>query len=116
MADGETVFAKIVRGEIPCAKVFEDDRVLAFRDINPCAPSHVLVIPKQPVTSLLDVTAENEALMGHLLYAAAEVARIEGLAETGFRVIINNGRAAGQEVPHVHLHVIGGRAFGWPPG
>jgi histidine triad (HIT) family protein len=115
LAEGETVFSKIVRGDIPCSKVYEDDQALAFRDIAPCAPTHVLVIPKQPVESLLDVTAQNEALMGHLLFVAAEVARIEGLAESGFRVIINNGRAAGQEVPHVHLHVVGGRPFGWPP-
>jgi histidine triad (HIT) family protein len=116
VADGETIFSKIARGEIPCDKIFEDDRALAFRDISPCAPSHVLVIPKQPLASLLAAAPADEGLLGHLLTVAAEVARLEGLADSGFRVIINNGRAAGQEVAHVHLHVIGGREFGWPPG
>lgn len=116
MADGETIFSKIAAGEIPCTRVYEDEQVLAFRDINPCAPSHVLVIPKRVLGSLLDVTPADEALMGHLLAVAATVARLEGLAESGFRVVINNGPGAGQEVPHVHLHVLGGREFGWPPG
>ena len=116
LAEVETIFTKIAAGEIPCTKVYEDDQVLAFRDINPCAPSHVLVVPKRVVPSLLDVTAADEPLMGHLLAVAAEVARREGLDQAGFRVVINNGRSAGQEVPHVHLHVLAGRSFGWPPG
>jgi histidine triad (HIT) family protein len=116
VADGETVFSKIIRGEIPCAKVYEDDRALAFRDIDPCAPSHVLVVPKTPLASLTVAEPAHDAVLGHLLWVAAEVARREGYADVGYRVVINNGRAAGQEVEHVHLHVLAGRKFGWPPG
>lgn len=107
----DNVFAKIVRGEIPCDKVYEDESVLAFRDINPVAPSHVLVIPKRSVVSLREVGEADQAELGHLLWVAAEVARREGVAESGFRVVVNNGAEAGQEVPHLHLHVIGGRGL-----
>lgn len=116
MAEGETIFSKIVRGEIPCDKVYEDDRALAFRDINPCTPSHILVIPKEPTASLLTAGPQHEALLGHLLLVAAEVVRREGLADQGFRVVVNNGKDAGQEVEHLHLHVLSGRPMGWPPG
>lgn len=116
MAEGETIFAKIVRGEIPCDKVYEDERAVAFRDIHPAAPSHILVIPKEPLPSLLEAGPEHEALLGHLLVVAAEVVRLEGLAEQGFRVVVNNGKSAGQEVMHLHLHVLAGRPMGWPPG
>ncbi|MBI5834278.1 MAG: histidine triad nucleotide-binding protein [Armatimonadetes bacterium] len=116
MAEGETIFAKIVRGEIPCDKVYEDERAVAFRDIHPAAPSHILVIPKEPLPSLLEAGPEHEALLGHLLVVATEVVRLEGLAEQGFRVVVNNGKSAGQEVMHLHLHVLAGRPMGWPPG
>ncbi|MBI2299853.1 MAG: histidine triad nucleotide-binding protein [Armatimonadetes bacterium] len=116
VSQGETIFGKIIRGEIPSDKVYEDDLAVAFRDIHPVAPSHVLVVPKHPFVSLLDSSPAEAAVLGHLLWVAAEVARREGYAEDGFRVVINNGESAGQEVEHLHLHVLGGRRFGWPPG
>lgn len=116
MSDSDTVFAKIVRGEIPCERVYEDDDVLAFRDIHPAAPVHVLIIPKRALANLEAAGPDDEALLGHLLCAAAEVARREGVAADGYRLVLNNGRAAGQEVLHLHLHLLGGREFGWPPG
>lgn len=116
MPDSETIFSRILRGEIPCDKVYEDELALAFRDINPTAPSHVLVIPKQPLVDLAEAGEEDEPLLGHLLRVAVEAMRLEGVAADGFRVVINNGRSAGQEVLHLHLHVLGGRGFGWPPG
>ena len=116
MPDTETVFDKIISGAIPCEKVYEDDLALAFRDIHPAAPTHFLVIPKQRLAVLGEAGPEHEALLGHLLRAAEEAAQRCGIAETGYRVVINNGRDAGQEVAHLHLHVLGGRALGWPPG
>lgn len=116
MADTETVFDKIIRGEIPSDKVYEDDQALAFRDIQPAAPTHVLVIPKTRIASLDDASEDDRAVLGHLLQVAAEVARREGIAADGYRIVINNGRQAGQEVMHLHLHLLGGRGFGWPPG
>jgi histidine triad (HIT) family protein len=112
----DTLFARIVRGEIPCDKVYETDEVLAFRDINPAAPTHVLVIPKKPIATVADATAEDEALMGKLVLAAAEVARIEGIEDGGYRLVINVGAGGGQTVFHIHMHVLGGRALSWPPG
>ncbi len=111
-----TLFQKIIDRQIPAAIVYEDDRALAFRDIAPKAPTHVLIIPKRPIAKLGDATAADEALLGHLLCVAAEVARQEGLADDGYRVVINNGEAAGQTVFHLHLHLLGGRTLGWPPG
>lgn len=116
VSEGETVFGKVIRGEIPCEKVYEDDLAVAFRDIHPAAPSHVLVVPRRPLVNLLDSSPADAAVLGHLLWVAAEVARREGYAEDGFRVVINNGASAGQAVQHLHLHVLAGRAFGWPPG
>ncbi len=108
------LFCRIVRREIPSKPVFEDDAVLAFRDISPQAPTHVLVVPKRHVAALSEASADHEALLGRLLLASARIAREEGLSD--FRIAINNGAAAGQSVFHLHLHLLGGRAFSWPPG
>jgi histidine triad (HIT) family protein len=110
----DTIFARILRGEIPCDQVYADEHCLAFRDVTPQAPVHVLVIPRQPIAQLADATAEHELLLGHLLLVAAQVARQEGLES--FRTVINSGADAGQTVFHLHVHVIGGRPLAWPPG
>lgn len=110
----DTIFAKIVRGEIPASIVAESPNALAFRDVAPQAPVHVLVIPKQSVATLDDVA--DAALLGELLALARDVARQEGIAESGYRVVINTRDDGGQTLPHVHLHVLGGRAMHWPPG
>jgi histidine triad (HIT) family protein len=110
------LFCKMVAGEIKPDKVYEDDEILAFRDINPQAPLHVLVIPKKHITTINDLRPEDGALAGRLLLAAAGVARKEGVAERGYRTVMNCNREAGQSVWHIHLHVLGGRAMGWPPG
>jgi len=111
-----TLFEKIIAREIPAEIVFEDDLCLAFRDINPQAPVHLLVIPKKPLPRLDESAAEDLALLGHLLLTAGAVARSEGLDASGYRVVINNGRDGGESVPHLHLHVLGGRPLTWPPG
>ena len=111
----ETIFAKIIRREIPADIVYEDDRCLAFRDVNPQAPVHILVIPKQPIARLVDAGENDEALLGHLMLAAGKVAADEGIGDA-FRVVVNNGAGVGQSVFHLHLHVLGGRSFTWPPG
>ena len=113
MAD-DTIFGKILRGEITCDEVYSDEQCLAFRDVAPQAPVHVLVIPRQPIESLRSVAAEDTALLGHLLLVAARVAKQEGLDD--FRTVINSGAGAGQTVFHLHVHVIGGRPLEWPPG
>ena len=109
-----TIFQKIIDRELPADIVYEDDHTLAFRDIQPVAPVHVLVIPKQAVVSLDDLTDTDIA--GRLLVAARHVARLEGLHEGGYRVVTNIGDDGGQSVPHLHLHVLGGRKLSWPPG
>ena len=114
--NADCIFCKIVAGEIPAGKVYEDERAVAFRDINPQAPTHALVIPREHIASLKDADESHEALLGHLLLVAARVAREAGHAESGFRTVINNGAGAGQSVFHVHVHVLGGRALTWPPG
>jgi len=113
--DDHNVFAKILRGEVPADVVYEDDRCLAFRDIDAKAPTHVLVIPKAPITGLGAATPADEALLGHLLWVAAEVARRDGCGDD-FRTVVNHGAGAGQSVFHLHLHVLGGRPMRWPPG
>ncbi len=110
-----TIFKKIIDKEIPAKIVYEDDRCLAFEDIAPQAPTHVLVISKKELPSLAHATAEDEALLGHLLLVAAKVARDRGL-DGGFRVVTNAGPDGGQTVDHLHFHVLGGRKFTWPPG
>lgn len=112
----ETIFSKIIRREIPASIVFENEKVLAFRDISPQAPTHILVIPKHPLRDLASATCEHGALLGDLLLAAKEIAKKEGLEAGGYRVVINNGEGAGQTVFHLHLHVLAGRKFAWPPG
>ena len=116
MAGDDCIFCKIVAGSIPAAKIFEDERAVVFRDINPQAPTHALVIPRAHVASLGEATEAEEALLGHLLLVAARVARDAGHAGGGFRTVINNGPDAGQTVFHLHVHVLGGRALTWPPG
>jgi len=113
-AANDTIFGRILRGEIPCDAVYADDHCLAFRDLNPQAPVHVLVIPRQPIAQLAAAAPEDAQLLGHLLLVAAQVAQQQGLAS--WRTVINTGAEAGQTVFHLHLHVIGGRALGWPPG
>lgn len=114
MAD--TIFAKIIAKEIPAKIVYEDDRTLAFRDIGPKAPVHILVVPKKDIARVSNAKTEDEPLLGHLLTVAAEVARREGVDGTGYRLVINNGPHAGESVPHLHVHLLGGRSMSWPPG
>lgn len=116
MSENDTIFGKILRGEIPSDRVYEDEHVVAFKDINAAAPVHILVIPRKYLVNLFDVGQEDRELMGHLMWAAAEVARQQGLEEDGFRLVMNNGAGAGQSVFHMHAHVIGGRDLSWPPG
>ncbi len=113
---GKTLFQKIIDREIPSQIVYEDDKVVAFRDINPKAPVHVLIVPRKPIPRILAATPEDKEVLGHLLLKAAELAAELGLEETGFRLVINNGPDAGESVPHLHCHIIGGREMGWPPG
>ncbi|HEV2395047.1 MAG TPA: histidine triad nucleotide-binding protein [Verrucomicrobiae bacterium] len=112
----KTLFEKIIAREIPAAIVYEDDLVLAFRDIKPQAPTHVLVIPKKPIPRIAEAKPEDQPVLGYLLLKAAEVADKLGLTKDGFRLVFNNGPAAGEAVPHLHCHIIGGRQLGWPPG
>ena len=113
MAD-DTIFGKILRGEIPCDEVYSDEQCLAFRDVAPQAPVHLLVIPRKPIESLRSASADDASLLGHLLLVAARVADQEGLED--WRTVINSGAGAGQTVFHLHVHVIGGRPLAWPPG
>jgi histidine triad (HIT) family protein len=111
----DCLFCKIAAGVIPVTRLYEDEQVLAFPDINPQAPVHVLVIPKRHIASLAQTTTEDAALLGHLLATAAEVARQQGLAN-GYRIVINTGSDGGQTVEHLHIHLLGGRHMAWPPG
>jgi len=111
-----TLFEKIIAREIPADIVYEDDLVLAFNDINPQAPVHVLVIPKKPISRIAEAEPEDHQVLGHLLLKAREIAADLGLHENGFRLVINNGKDGGESVPHLHLHILGGRAMDWPPG
>lgn len=112
----ETIFSKIIRREVPADIVFEDDRVLAFRDVNPQAPTHVLIIPKVVIRTTNEIASDQEELVGHMVTAAAHIASNEGIADTGYRLVINCNRDGGQSVDHIHLHLLGGRAMKWPPG
>lgn len=112
---GDTLFGKIIRREIPADIVYEDDLALAFKDINPQAPVHVLVIPKKPIPKLADAAPDDQALLGHLLLTVKRVAEQLEL-EKGYRVVINTGEDGGQTVYHMHLHILGGRFMKWPPG
>ena len=112
----KTLFEKIIAREVPAAIVFEDDSVLAFRDILPQAPTHVLIVPKKLIARLAEAQADDEKLLGHLLLKAAEVADKVGLKKGGYRLVINNGADGGETVPHLHVHILGGRHMAWPPG
>ncbi|MFW6020460.1 MAG: histidine triad nucleotide-binding protein [Guyparkeria sp.] len=112
----ETIFTKIINREIPADIVFENERILAFRDINPQAPVHLLIIPKKPIPTLNDITPEDVPLIGELFVVARELAALEGVDESGYRTVFNCNRDGGQEVYHLHLHLLGGRAMQWPPG
>ncbi len=110
------IFCKIIRGEIPSKKVYEDDRVLVIEDIGPKAPLHLLVFPKRHFENCLDMTEADEALVGYAYRTAGQIARQKGYAESGFRIVQNNGEGAGQSVFHIHFHLLAGREFAWPPG
>lgn len=111
-----SIFTKIINKEIPAAIVYEDNECIAFRDIDPKAPVHILLVPKRELQSLAEVSAEDKALLGHLLMKASEVAKAEGISESGYRIVINTNKEGGQEVYHLHLHILGGRQMTWPPG
>jgi len=112
----KTLFEKIIARELPASIVYEDDHVVAFRDIRPQAPVHVLIVPRKPIPRIANATSEDQPALGHLLLKAAEVAHKLGLTQSGFRLVFNNGPDAGEAVPHLHCHILGGRPLGWPPG
>ncbi|MEM1059032.1 MAG: histidine triad nucleotide-binding protein [Verrucomicrobiota bacterium] len=111
-----SIFSKIIKREVPADIIYEDDLCLAFRDISPQAPVHFLIIPKEPVERIAATGPDHQALLGHLLVQVPKLAEQEGIAESGFRVVINNGADGGETVPHLHVHVLGGRGLQWPPG
>jgi histidine triad (HIT) family protein len=114
------LFCKIAANTIPVTRIYEDEQILAFSDINPQAPVHILIIPKKHFSSLADTTAHDDGILGHLLSATAKIAEEQGLGLTkgggGYRVVVNSGHNGGQTVEHLHLHLLGGRHMGWPPG
>jgi len=112
----KTLFEKIAAREIPATVIYEDDLVLSIKDINPQAPAHALIFPKQPIPRIAEAKPDDQKILGHLLLKAAAVAEKLGLAKDGFRLVINNGPNGGETVPHLHCHILGGRHLGWPPG
>ena len=112
----KTLFERIGDGEVPAQIVYQDDKVIAFRDIKPAAPTHVLIVPRKPIPRIAEAKPEDHPVLGHLLLKAAQVAEQLGLKESGYRLVINNGPDASESVPHLHLHIIGGRKMSWPPG
>ena|SRR2546423_11613321 len=112
----KTLFEKIVAREIPAKIVYEDDLVIAFQDVKPQAPTHVLIVPKKVIPRIAEAAPEDHKVLGHLLLKAAEIARNLGVTSSGFRLVINNGPDAGESVPHLHCHIMGGRKMDWPPG
>ena len=112
----ETIFSKIIRGEIPAKIVHDDQHCLAFHDVSPQAPTHVLVIPKKPIESLEQISSDDAAMLGHVWTTIPQIARQLGLSENGYRVVVNCGRDGGQSVDHLHFHILGGRPLRWPPG
>ncbi len=112
----DCLFCKMVTGDIKPDVVYENDAVLAFRDLNPQAPVHILIIPKKHIATIADITEEDTVLMGEILLAAKKVAQLEGLSDTGYRTVFNCKQDGGQEIYHIHLHLLGGRAMTWPPG
>jgi histidine triad (HIT) family protein len=113
---GDCLFCKIIERKIPSSIVYEDDRVFAFNDIDPQAPTHVLIVPKRHIPTLNDIGVGDEHIIGELVRRAAAIAKEWGFAETGYRTLFNTNRGAGQSVFHIHLHLLGGRPLGWPPG
>ncbi len=116
MTSADCLFCKILAGDIPADVIFESDNALAFRDINPQAPTHVLIIPREHIATINELDAGDEAVVGNLFLVAKQIAKQEGIANDGYRVTMNCNAAAGQTVFHVHLHLLGGRQMGWPPG
>ena len=112
----DCIFCRIIIGEIPSDILYQDDEVIALHDINSQAPTHILIMPKAHIPSLAETTIDHQILMGHMIFMASELARSEGISSRGYRLVINSGPESGQEVPHLHLHLLGGRALGWPPG
>ena len=112
----KTLFQKIADKEIPATLVYEDDLCVAFRDISPAAPVHVLLVPRKPIPDIAAAQAEDAELLAHIMLNVGEIARAEGIAEGGFRTVLNTGTNGGQTVPHLHIHIIGGRSLQWPPG
>lgn len=112
----DCIFCKIINGDIPCEKVYEDDLVLSFKDISPEAPSHVLIIPKKHISSLNEVTDEEAKIIAHVFIVAKEIVKKLGIDKTGYRIVSNCGEHGGQTVPHIHFHLLGGRSLQWPPG
>ncbi len=111
----KSIFAKIIDREIPAKIVHEDDLCLAFHDVAPRAPMHILIVPKKPIARLADATAEDRTVLGHMMLTAAKIARDQGYGDA-YRLVVNNGEGAGQTVFHLHIHILGGRPFTWPPG
>lgn len=111
-----TIFSKIINKEIPAKIIFEDEKVIAFHDVNPQAPQHFLIIPKKEIPRLSDASPADQSLLGYMLVKAADLARELGLSEDGYRLVINNGDNGGQTVFHLHMHILGGRPLQWPPG
>lgn len=116
MSNQGCIFCRIIAGEIPAALLYDDEQCIAFRDLNPQAPVHVLVIPRKHIESLDGAETADTPTLGHLLHVAANVARDQGIAESGYRTVINTNHDGGQSVYHIHVHLLGGRALGWPPG
>lgn len=112
----ECIFCKIAKNEIPCTKVYEDDNVLAFKDINPAAPVHVLIIPKEHITSVNDINDSNKLVISHIFITISKIAKVLNIDKEGYRVVTNIGERGGQTVDHLHFHLLGGKNLGWPPG
>jgi len=115
-SNSDCLFCKILAGDIPADIIYESDTAIAFRDINPQAPTHVLIIPRKHISTINEITADDQAIVGSLYSAAQDIAAAEGFADEGYRVVMNCNEGAGQTVFHIHLHLLGGRAFSWPPG
>ena len=116
MSEQDCLFCKVLNGDIPADIIYESDSAIAFRDINPQAPTHVLVIPRKHVATINDLSEEDQEIIGSLYLAAKDIARDEGISDEGYRAVMNCNEGAGQSVFHIHLHVLGGRALSWPPG
>ena len=112
----DCLFCKILDGEIPCDKVFENDEVIAFRDVNPQAPTHILVIPRKHISTVNDLTVDDKNIVAEMILSAQMVAKQEGIEDSGYRLVMNCNEGAGQTVFHIHLHILGGRGMNWPPG